>query len=138
MVFEKCLHFFYCGNLHGNISLLGFRKSIVNQVHEFGAFTYSGDIEFTVRALTHGTALHSRGTCAQNHPLQLSKSLDHLHFECIETMQVFRMLKRENHDLFQKTRPYAVLQHVACNRELLCTTLPMLERCSYVGKFVQA
>ena len=102
---EKCLqHFFYCGNLHGNISLLGFRKSIVNQVHEFGAFTYSGDIEFTVRALTHGTPLciPEELVWLRNHPLQLSKSLDHLHFECKETMQVFRMLKRENHALFEK------------------------------------
>jgi glycosyltransferase involved in cell wall biosynthesis len=96
---EKCLrHFWYCGSLHGNISLFGFTKEIWSQLGGFNtAMVYSGDIDFTERALHIGrpVCIPNQTVWLRNHDEQLSKSIDHLHYELLENLSVFANVRNQ-------------------------------------------
>ncbi|MDA8771983.1 glycosyltransferase [Flavobacteriales bacterium] len=96
---EKCLrHFWYCGSLHGNISLFGFSKEIWSMLGGFNtALIYSGDIDFTERALHigHPVCIPNPTVWLRNHDEQLSKSIDHLHYELLENISVFANVRRQ-------------------------------------------
>ena len=108
---EKCLrHFWYCGSLHGNISLFGFSKEIWSKLGGFNtALIYSGDIDFTERALHvgHPMCIPNPTVWLRNHDEQLSKSINHLHYEQLENFSVFANVRKQT---IAKTSllPYAI------------------------------
>lgn len=96
---EKCLrHFWYCGSLHGNISLFGFSKKKWAQLGGFNTeLIYSGDIDLTERAIqiSDPVCIPNQTVWLRNHDEQLSKSIDHLHYELLENMSVFANVRRQ-------------------------------------------
>ena len=94
-------HFWWCGSLHGNISLFGFSKKIWTQLNGFNAeLIYSGDIDFTERALRVAmpVCIPIATVWLRNHQDQLSKSTNHLHFELAENLTVFDQVKKQTED----------------------------------------
>lgn len=99
-------HFFWCGNLHGNISLMAFHKSAFDLVGGFDeAMSYSGDIDFTARLLRTKTpvCIVSDLVWLRSHTGQLSRSSRHLFKELTETKSVFDFLLDGHSDLLSNS-----------------------------------
>ena len=124
-------HFFWCGNLHGNISLLAFHKSAFELISGFDeSFIYSGDIDFTARLLSTRTpvCIPLDLVWLRNHSGQLSRSSEHLMTEMLETKSVFSFL-RESHTVLlsgtdlgrfcEKSYAYRSLPYFVSNSLLL-------------------
>ena len=96
---KQCLKvFFFCGSLHGNISLLGFSKDTFTTVGPFQNFIYSGDIDFTERALAinNPVCIPQKLVWLRDHAKQLSRSTNHLHHESRETFKVLKTLSQRH------------------------------------------
>jgi|GEM_PF-2002580 glycosyltransferase involved in cell wall biosynthesis len=92
-------HFLFCGNLHGNISLFGFRKKVWEELNGFDqTLVYSGDIEFTLRAIDMASpiCIAEKTVWLRGHSGQLSRSVNHLSFELQETSLVQERLRKKH------------------------------------------
>jgi glycosyltransferase involved in cell wall biosynthesis len=89
-------HYWFCGNLHGNISNLAFSKEVWLLVGGFNeSMVYSGDIDFTVRCLKFcmPVCIPRELVWLRNHQGQLSKNVTKLKFELYETLTVFQNIE---------------------------------------------
>lgn len=110
-------HFWYCGNLHGNISTMAFGRKQWKQVGGFNSkMIYSGDIDFTERLLTIGlpVCIPVKLIYLRNHNGQLSQNVNALHHELYETLQVFDNISRRT-KIYPQLMPFAA----SCKRDRL-------------------
>jgi glycosyltransferase involved in cell wall biosynthesis len=101
-------HFWYCGNVHRNISNLSFTKETHRSLEGFNAsFVYSGDIDFIQRMKTPAQMVLERSDSIyiRDHQNQLSKSVKHLHFELFENVRIFKELEKDTPD---SLKPFAL------------------------------